>query len=95
MSGRRLSSLMGKSNPTFRNVLEEFCEDLEPFRRASYRRYQPAFDRALEHAREHSASAGQVNHPDPELLALFSMVVGLQHEVLELREALDVEPGDQ
>lgn len=79
---------MGKSNPTYRNLLEEFCDELESFRRTAYRRHQPAYDRILTHARTYSAAAGQVNHTDPEKLALFSMCVGLQYEVLELREEL-------
>lgn len=65
-----------------REVFLEFSDELEPFRRASYRERQPAFDRVLEHARSHAASAGVLNHPDIEKLALFSMCVGLQSTIL-------------
>jgi hypothetical protein len=85
---------MGKSMPTYRNLLDGFCDELQPFRRTAIRECQPAFDRVLEHAWAHAASAGQVSPTDPEKLALFSICVGLQHEVLELREELGL-PTDE
>lgn len=85
---------MGKSIKTYRNMLEEFCDELEPFRRTAFRNQQPGFDRALVHARDHAAAAGQVSHRDPEKMALFSMIVGLELEVLELREELGLPTGE-
>lgn len=82
---------MGKSNPTYRDLLNDYEERMQPCHRAMRRQHQPAFDRVFEHAHLRSAPAGMVNDPDIEKLALFSMLVGIQQNVLELRRELGID----
>lgn len=82
---------MGRSNPTYRNLLDDYEDRMQAFHRAMRHQHRPAFDRVFEHAHLRSAPAGMVNDPDIEMLALFSMLVGIQQDVLELRRELGID----
>lgn len=69
---------MGRTNPTFRNLLEAIEARWADYRRALRRRDQPAFDRLFEHARAHADAASHLNAEDPMRPAVVSMLV--EHE---------------
>jgi hypothetical protein len=81
--------MMGRTNPTYRNYLQQFEERCSPFRRALRRQYKPAFDEVFEHAQQHSDAAGYLNSRNPELAVLLSILIGQQHELREIREAVE------
>lgn len=80
---------MGRSRPTFRNYLDGFEDDWQPYRRTLRRRDQPHFDSLFARAREHADAAGQLDPADPRLAVLFSMLLAQERELAELRERVD------
>lgn len=80
---------MGRTNPTFRNLLEATEERWESYRRALRRRDQPHFDRLFEHAHAHADAAGYLNTDDPMYPILVSMLLEHQRRISELEAALD------
>lgn len=82
---------MGRTNPTFRNLLDGFEDDMDIYRQCLRQHEQPAFDQLFEHAHQRADAAGTVAHFDAERTALFSMLVGLQLEINELREEIGLE----
>lgn len=64
---------MGRTNPTYRDVLLAIEERWTDLRRALRRRDQPHFDQLFEYAREHAGASGVLNHHIPLLPALFSI----------------------
>jgi hypothetical protein len=64
---------MGRTNPTYRDVLRAIEERWQDFRRALRRRDQPRFDQLFVYAREHADASGLMNHQNPLLPALLSI----------------------
>lgn len=83
---------MGRTNPTYRDVLTRFEEECQPFRRGLRRQHQPAFDRLFEKARRHADAAGYLNLADPRMAILLSILLAQEQELRDLRERLD---GDE
>lgn len=55
----------------------------------------PAFDRVWTHAHFQADSAGAADLHDPEKAALFSMIIALQLEIMDLRRELGMDIGTQ
>lgn len=85
---------MGRTNPTYRDVLRRYEERWQPYRRALRRQYQQDFDRLFERAQKHADAAGYMNAEDPHVAALFSMLLAQEAEIRELREEFDVDQSD-
>lgn len=66
---------MGRTNPTFRNVLEAVKSRWGDYRRALRRRDQARFDRLFEYADAHADAAGYLNGDDPMEPILVSMLL--------------------
>ena len=81
---------MGRTNPTYRDVLRATEDQWNPYRRALRRHDQQHFDRLFEHARAHADAAGYLNHQWSELPLLVSIL--LEHEK-RLSELEDQRPG--
>jgi len=69
---------MGRTNPTYRDLVRATERRWGDFRRALRRSDRPQFDRLFEHARAHADAAGYCNHATPEVPILVS--VALEHE---------------
>lgn len=69
---------MGRTNPTYRDLLGATEERWAEYRRALRRRDQPRFDRLFVYARNHADAAGTLNHRDR--LAPVLMSVALEQE---------------
>jgi hypothetical protein len=80
---------MGRTNPTYRDLLRRTAERWETYRRGLRRDEQRRFDRLWEHA----DASGLLNHPDPIVPALFSIALEHQRRLDELAERLDA-PAD-
>ena len=88
---------MGRTNPTFRNVLEAVKGRWADYRRALRRRDQPHFDRLFEHADAHADASGYLNPDDPMNPILVSMLLEHERRVAALEaevEALEAGDGD-
>lgn len=80
---------MGRTNPTYRDLVRATEERWSDYRRALRCGDQPHFDRLFEHARGHADAAGYLNHQSVEIPILVSIVLEQQKELAELRDRLD------
>lgn len=84
---------MGRTNPTYRDLLRRTAERWETYRRGLRRDEQRRFDRLWEHADRHADASGLLNHPDPIVPALFSIALEHERRLDELAERVD-DPAD-
>lgn len=82
---------MGRTNPTYRNWLEQYESQWQPFRRALRREYRRDFDRVFERAVEHAGPAGYQNATTPEFAMMIAVLVSQERELRGLAERLDSE----
>jgi hypothetical protein len=80
---------VGRTNPTYRDRLEALETEFSDHRRALRASEQEHFDRLFEHGRTYAHAAGYLNHPDPELPYLFSVMLAHQRQLAELSEQLE------
>lgn len=80
---------MGRTNPTFRDQLQRFEEEWQPYRRALRREQQADFDRLFERAADHASAAGYQNPSNPELAVLFSILLSQERELQQLKDEID------
>lgn len=80
---------MGRTNPTFRNLLEAIETRWAEYRRALRRRDQPAFDRLFAHAHAHADAAGSLNAEEPMHPVLVSMLVEHERRLAALERRVD------
>jgi len=69
---------MGRTNPTYRDLLGETEDRWTEYRRTLRRRDRDRFDRLFAYARNHADAAGTLNHRDR--LATVLMSVALEQE---------------
>lgn len=75
---------MGRTNPTYRDLLRALEERWRPYRRVLRRRDRPHFDRLFEHARAHADAGGHLNEPEPMRPALVSVALEQERRLAEL-----------
>ncbi|WP_435062822.1 hypothetical protein [Halobaculum sp. EA56] len=80
---------MGRTNPTFRDILARMEDEWGDFRRELRRRHQPLFDRLWTYAREHADAASQLNHPDRLAPMLVSIAIEQEDRIDELEQRVD------
>ena len=77
---------MGRTNPTYRDRLSTIEDEWHVYRRGLRAREQQHFDRLFEHGRTYAHAAGYLNHPDPTIPLLVSMLLAHERELAALRE---------
>jgi len=75
---------LGRTNPTFRNVLEAVKSRWSDYRRALRRHDQERFDRLFEYADAHADAAGYLNNDDPMEPILVSMLLEQEKRIAAL-----------
>lgn len=80
---------MGRTNPTFRNLLEAVQTRWSDYRRALRRRDRPHYDRLFEYADAHADAAGYLNADDPMDPILLSMLLEQQKRIADLEARID------
>ena len=85
---------MGRTNPTYRDVLRSLEDNWQDYRRALRRPDQDRFDRLFEDARQHADAGGYLNHPDTMLVALFSMLLAHERRIEDLEAELEGQQSD-
>lgn len=85
---------MGRTNPTYRDVLRGIEKRWQPYRRTLRRRDQPHFDRLFEHGRSHADAAGHLNHGEPLFSLLLSIVLEQERRLSRLEASLDDAAGE-
>lgn len=84
---------MGRTNPTYRDVLRTYEDEWESFGRALRRLDSEAYDRLWLHANEYADAAGYLNPHDPMNAILFSMLLAHQRELDRLMEEVVDQPA--
>ena len=69
---------MGRSVPTYRMTIEEIISEWSRFRRALRKEDQGAFDRVMNHAREHASAASYQASADPVEMIFLSILIELE-----------------
>ena len=85
---------MGRTNPTYRDVLRSLEDNWQDYRRALRRPDQDRFDRLWEDARQYADAGGYLNHPDPMVVALVSMILAQERRLQDLEAELEGELSD-
>lgn len=80
---------MGRTNPTFHDLVTRFEDDWQLYRRMLRCRHQPHFDTLIEHARNHAGAGGTRNPVETKWAILVSICLAQQRELAALRERVD------
>jgi predicted S18 family serine protease len=82
---------VGRTNPTFRDLLASLEDSWQNYRRALRRTDQDRFDRLWEDSRQYADAAGYLNHQNPMVVVLFSMVLAQEKRIEDLETELEGE----
>lgn len=89
---------MGRTNPTYRDLLGSVEERWGTYRRGLRRDDKPHFDQLFVYAREHADASGLQNHDDPMAAVLLSVALEQEKTIADLSarvEALEQAVGDE
>ena len=85
---------MGRTNPSFRDVLTSLEYNWQDYRRALRRPDQDRFDRLWEDARQYADAGGYLNHQNPMVVVLFSMLLAQEKRIEDLEAELEGERAE-
>ena len=77
---------MGRTVPTFRNVIESFGLEWNDFKRALRSLDREAFEDLINHARRHAAAGSNMSNPNPFEPVVISILLEHEKELRKLRE---------
>ncbi|MFB6309596.1 MAG: hypothetical protein ABEH64_00300 [Salinirussus sp.] len=80
---------MGRTNPTFRDVLERTREEYRPFRRGLRATQQSTFDALFDDAATHADAAGYMNAREPMHPIFLAMLLAQKRELHALEERVE------
>lgn len=80
---------MGKTNPTYRDALQQTRQQYAPAERAVRGQFRPAWDTIWAHAENHADIMHIHNPTDPMEGILVSICLGQQLEIADLQDRLD------
>ncbi|MEF8915741.1 hypothetical protein [Natronomonas sp.] len=80
---------MGRTNPTFRAVIDGTEQRWQDYRRALRHRDTEAFDDLFTHTRAHADAAGLLNHEEPLFPMLVSINLEQQKRLNDIEERLE------
>lgn len=81
--------MMGRTNPTYRDLLRGIEERWGDYRRALRRDDQFILDRLFEYAGEHADAASYLNHRTPIMPALVAIDLEQEKRLDEIDDRLD------
>jgi hypothetical protein len=80
---------VGRTNPTYRDRLSALETEFSAYRRALRASEQEHFDRLFEHGSTYAHAAGYLNHPEPEIPYLFSVLLAQERRIAELSDQVE------
>ena len=80
---------MGRSVPTFRQMIEVFGTEWRPFRHALRLEDQDLFDALMNHARHHASAGHCLVSPDPFEPIIVSMILEHEKHLQRLQKRLE------
>lgn len=84
---------MGRTNPTYRDLLSATETRWEDYRRTLRRRDQRRFERLFVYARDHADAAGMLNHEDRLATVLMSIALEQERRLDELERRVETLDG--
>lgn len=84
---------MGRTNPTYRDLLSATETRWEDYRRTLRRRDQRRFERLFVYARDHADAAGMLNHEDRLAPVLMSIALEQERRLDELERRVETLDG--
>jgi hypothetical protein len=82
---------MGRTVPTFRNIIESFKLEWNDFKRALRKLDCEAFEELMNHARRHAAAGSNMSNPNPFEPIVISILVEHEKTLRKLREHVERE----
>jgi hypothetical protein len=79
---------VGRTQPTFRNLVDRLYVDWGEYRRALRGAEKEAFDALFRKAKNHASAAQLVTEPDPLRAAMMGMLLEHELELARLRRRL-------
>jgi hypothetical protein len=80
---------MGRTVPTFRNIIELFGWEWTDFKRALRNIDREAFEDLINHARKHAAAGGNISNPNPFEPVVMSILVEHEKALNELKKYVE------
>jgi len=80
---------VGRTVPSYRRALEDEISSWKGFRKALRGRDVEAFDEVMKTARLYASAGGMATRPIVADALFMSVLVGLQRQIMELREKID------
>ena len=77
---------MGRTVPTFRNMIELFGFEWNDFKRALRYNDKETFEELLNHARKHASASSNMINPNPFEPIVMSILIEHEKKLRELRE---------
>jgi hypothetical protein len=77
---------MGRTVPTFRNIIESFGWEWNDFKRALKSIDREAFEELMNHARHHAAAGSNSTNPNPFEPVVMSILIEHEKTLRMLRE---------
>jgi hypothetical protein len=77
---------MGRTVPTFRNIIESFGWEWNEFKQALRNIDREAFEELINHARRHAAAGSNMSNPNPFEPVVMSILVEHEKTLRKLRE---------
>lgn len=85
---------MGRTNPTFRDVVDAYRRRWRKYRRGLRRQDQEHFDQLLDYVEEHADASSYMNPDDPVTAIMLSMHLEQEKRIAELESRVeDLENG--
>ena len=80
---------MGRTVPTFRNIVESFGGEWNDFKRALREIDREAFEELMNHARRHAAAGSNLSNPNPFEPVVMSILVEHEKTLRKLRKHVE------
>ena len=77
---------MGRTVPTFRNIIESFGWEWSDFKHALRNIDREAFEELMNHARRHASAGSNMSNPNPFEPVVMSILVEHEKTLRKLRE---------
>ena len=77
---------MGRTVPTFRNIIESFGWEWNEFKQALRNIDREAFEELINHARRHAAAGSNMSNPNPFEPVVMSILIEHEKTLRKLRE---------
>jgi len=82
---------MGRTVPTFRNIIESFGWEWTDFKRALRDIDREAFEELLNHGRRHATAGSNMTNPNPFESVVMSILIEHEKALRKLREHVERE----